>query len=152
MVFTVLSTVVVVCRCLLPRLNSLRVNIVIGDMSNQVVQWFIFYNFLKFSNIFWTGTLHLYQQRSCEPAKNDKPTGSKHKWIPTFSVSVLKLLGLFISVLFKGQLISKWFFGVVDFLQKTKTKTLIWGIIIINSNSFVHFFEEIDDPPKPFRD
>ena len=51
----------------------------------------------------------------------------------------------------KGQLISKWFFGVVDFLQKMNKNKSTWGIIVVKSNSFVHFLEEIDDPKKPFR-
>ena len=50
----------------------------------------------------------------------------------------------------KGQLISKWFFGVVDFLQKTNENKSTWGIIV-KSNSFIRFLEEIDDPQKPFR-
>ena len=42
----------------------------------------------------------------------------------------------------KGQLISKWFFGVVDFLQKmNKNKSLT------SKNEFICLFlEEIDDP------
>ena len=51
----------------------------------------------------------------------------------------------------KGQLISKRFFGVVDFLQKTKENKSIWGIIVVKLNLFVRFLEEIDDPKKPFR-
>ena len=48
----------------------------------------------------------------------------------------------------KGQLISKRFFGVVDFLQKTNENKSIWGIIVVKLNSFVRFLEEIDDPQK----
>ena len=51
---------------------------------------------------------------------------------------------------YKSQLISKMFFGVVDFLQKTNEKNPIWGIIVVKPNSFVRFFEEIDDPKKLF--
>ena len=51
----------------------------------------------------------------------------------------------------KGQLISKWFLGVVHFLQKTNENMSTWGIIVVKSNSFVHFLDEIDDPKKPFR-
>ena len=47
---------------------------------------------------------------------------------------------------FKGQLISKWFFGVVDFLQKTNENKSTWGLIVVKSNLFVHSLEEIDDP------
>ena len=42
------------------------------------------------------------------------------------------------------------FFGVVDFLQKTNEKKSIWGIIVVKSNSFVRFLEEIDDPKNHF--
>ena len=42
----------------------------------------------------------------------------------------------------KGQLISKWFFGVVDFLQKTNENKSTWGIIVVKSNLFVRFSEE----------
>ena len=34
----------------------------------------------------------------------------------------------------KGQLISKWFFGVVDFLQKPNENKSTWGIIVVKSN------------------
>ena len=51
----------------------------------------------------------------------------------------------------KGRLISKWFFGVVDFLQKTNENKSTWGIIVVKLNLFVRFLEEIDDPKKPFR-
>ena len=50
----------------------------------------------------------------------------------------------------KGQLISKWFFGVVDFLQKMNKNKSTRGIIVVESNSFVHFLEEIDDPKNHF--
>jgi hypothetical protein len=50
----------------------------------------------------------------------------------------------------KGQLISKWFFGVVDFLKKTNENKSTWGIIVVKSNSFVHFLVEIDDPKNHF--
>ena len=36
----------------------------------------------------------------------------------------------------KGQLISKWFFGVVDFLQKTNENKSTWGIIVLKSKLF----------------
>ena len=50
----------------------------------------------------------------------------------------------------KGQLISKWFFGVDDFLQKTNENKSTWGIIVVESNSFVRFLEEIEDTKKTF--
>ena len=50
----------------------------------------------------------------------------------------------------KGQIISKWFFGVFDFLQKTNENKSIWGIIVVKSNSFVRFLEEIEDIKTPF--
>jgi len=51
----------------------------------------------------------------------------------------------------KGQLISKRFLGVVDFLQKTKENKSTWSIIVVKSNSFIRFLEEIDAPNEPFR-
>ena len=50
----------------------------------------------------------------------------------------------------KGQIISKWFFGVFDFLQKTNENKSIWGIIVVKLNSFVRFLEEIEDIKTPF--
>ena len=50
----------------------------------------------------------------------------------------------------KGQIISKWFFGVFDFLQKTNENKSTWGIIVVKSNSFVHFLEEIEDTKNHF--
>ena len=41
-------------------------------------------------------------------------------------------------------------FEVVDFLQKTNENKSTWGIIVVKSNSFVHFLEEIDDPKNLF--
>ena len=48
-------------------------------------------------------------------------------------------------------MISKWFLGVFDFLQKMNENKSTWGIIIVKSNSFVRFLEEIEDTKKPFR-
>ena len=53
-------------------------------------------------------------------------------------------------VLIKGQIISKWFFDVFDFLQKTNENKLTWGIIVVKSNSFVCFLEEIEDAKNHF--
>ena len=53
-------------------------------------------------------------------------------------------------VVSKGQIISKWFFGVFDFLQKTNKNKSIWGIIVVKSNFFVRFLEEIEDIKTPF--
>ena len=50
----------------------------------------------------------------------------------------------------KGQIISKWFFGVFDFLQKTNENKSTWGIIVVKSNSFVRFLEEIEDTKNHF--
>ena len=54
-------------------------------------------------------------------------------------------------VVSKGQLISKCLFGVFNFLQKTNENKSTWGIIIVKSNLFVCFLEEIDDLKKTFR-
>ena len=45
----------------------------------------------------------------------------------------------------KGQIISKYLFGVFSFFQKTNENKWTWGIIVVKSNSFVRFLEEIDD-------
>ena len=50
----------------------------------------------------------------------------------------------------EGQMISKSFLGVFDFLQKTNENKSIWGIIVVKSNSFVRFFEEIEDIKTAF--
>ena len=42
----------------------------------------------------------------------------------------------------KGQIISKWFFGVFDFLQKMNENQSTWGIIVVKSNSFVRFWRK----------
>ena len=55
-----------------------------------------------------------------------------------------------ILVWIKGQIISEWFFGVFNFLQKTNENKSIWGIIVVKSNSFIRFLEEIDDIKTPF--
>ena len=49
----------------------------------------------------------------------------------------------------KGPIISKWFFGVFDFLQKTNENKSTWVIIEVKSNSFVRFLEEIEDTKNP---
>ena len=51
----------------------------------------------------------------------------------------------------KGQLISKWFFGVIDFLQKTNERIRLYYYDTSDRLVFVLFLEEIDDPPKSFR-
>ena len=53
-------------------------------------------------------------------------------------------------MLIKGQLISKWFLGVVDFPPKTNENKSTWGTIVVKSNLFVRFLEEIDDLKKHF--
>ena len=50
----------------------------------------------------------------------------------------------------KGQIISKWFFGDFDFLQKTNKNKSTWGIIVVKLNSFVCSLEEIEDTKKHF--
>ena len=51
----------------------------------------------------------------------------------------------------KGQIISKWFLGVFDFLQKMNENKSIWGIIVVKSDSFIRFLEEIEDTKNAFR-
>ena len=43
----------------------------------------------------------------------------------------------------KGQIISKWFFDVFDFLQKMKENKSTWSIIVVKSYSFIRFLEEM---------
>ena len=50
----------------------------------------------------------------------------------------------------EGQIISKYFFGVFNFLQKTNENKSNWGIIVVKSNSFVRFLEKIEDIKTPF--
>ena len=54
----------------------------------------------------------------------------------------------------KGQLISKWFFGVLDFLlpkhQRKQVDLRYVCIIVVKSNSFVRFLEEIEDIKNHF--
>ena len=50
----------------------------------------------------------------------------------------------------KGQIISKWFFGVFDFLPKTNENKSTWGIIVVKLNYHVRFLEEIEDTKNPF--
>ena len=50
-----------------------------------------------------------------------------------------------------GQIISKCFFGVFGFFQKKNEKKSTSGIIVVKSNSFVRFLEEIEDTKKTFR-
>ena len=38
----------------------------------------------------------------------------------------------------------------LDFLQKVNENKSIWGIIVVKSNSFVCFLEEIEDIKTPF--
>ena len=45
----------------------------------------------------------------------------------------------------KGQLISKFLFGIFNFFQKSNENKSTWGIIVVKSNSFVRFLEETSD-------
>ena len=54
------------------------------------------------------------------------------------------------SPLSKGQIISKWFFGVLYFLQKTNKNKSTWGIIVVKLNSFVCIWRK-SRHQKPFR-
>ena len=48
----------------------------------------------------------------------------------------------------KGELISKWFFGVINFLQKTNERIRLYYYDTSGRLVFVRFFEEIDDYQK----
>ena len=51
----------------------------------------------------------------------------------------------------KGKLISKWSYGVIDFLQKTNEQIRLYYYDTSGRLVFVRFLEEIDDPKKTFR-
>ena len=51
----------------------------------------------------------------------------------------------------KGQLISKWFFGVIDFFQKTNERIRLYYYDTTGGLVFVRFLEEIEDTKKTFR-
>ena len=53
--------------------------------------------------------------------------------------------------LFKGQIISKWFFGVFNFLQKTNKGIRLYYYETSSWLVFNHLLEEIEDTKKPFR-
>ena len=87
--------------------------------------------------------------RSSRISWQKKPPGRKSLWkFPVvrdlcifwrhFGVNMSFLFHL----LFKGQWISKCFFGVFDFFQKMKENKSTWGIIVVKLNSFVRFLEE----------
>ena len=54
-------------------------------------------------------------------------------------------------LMIKGQIISKWFFGVFDFLQKTNERIRLYYYDTSSWLVFVCFLEEIKDNKKPFR-
>ena len=49
-----------------------------------------------------------------------------------------------------GQLISKWFFGVINFLQKTNKQIQLYYYDTLGCLVIVRFLEEIDNPKKTF--
>ena len=51
---------------------------------------------------------------------------------------------------FKGQLISKCIFGAFKFFQKTNENKSTWGIIVVKSNFFVRFLEELKTTKRHF--
>ena len=53
-------------------------------------------------------------------------------------------------MIYKGQLISKLIFGVFKFFQKTNENKSTWGIIVVKSNFFVRFLEELRILKSPF--
>ena len=55
-----------------------------------------------------------------------------------------------LTTVYKGQLISKWFFGVVYFLQKTNKNKSTRGIIVVKSNFLVHFLGDLRITKSPF--
>ena len=71
-------------------------------------------------------------------------------WNSISSKEFLKPLSSRVIMYTKGQIIWKWFFGVFDFLQKSNENKSTWGVIVVKSNSFVHFLEEIGDTKNHF--
>ena len=51
----------------------------------------------------------------------------------------------------KGQLILKWFFGVIDFLQKTNKRIRLYYYDTSGRLVLVRFLGEIEDTKKTFR-
>ena len=51
----------------------------------------------------------------------------------------------------KGQLIFKWFFWVIDFLQKIYKRIRLYHYDTSGRPVFVRFLEEIEDTKKPFQ-
>ena len=54
----------------------------------------------------------------------------------------------FVAIQAKGQLISKWIFGVIKLLQKTNQRIRIYSYDSSGRRVLVRFLEEIDDPKK----
>ena len=50
----------------------------------------------------------------------------------------------------KGQLISKYLFGLFTCSQKKNKNKWTWGIIVVKSNFLVHFLRELRIPKSPF--
>ena len=82
--------------------------------------------------------INIYSERSC------KHSLKKTKWtLKAYNFFIVVFIDLRRCLLTtKGQLILNWFFGVVNFLQKMNENKSTWGIIVVKSNSFVHFLEE----------
>ena len=65
--------------------------------------------------------------------------------------SNISQLGIYIKFGTKGQIISKGFFGVFDFLQKTNEGIRLYYYDTSSRLVFVRFLEETEDTKKPFR-
>ena len=77
---------------------------------------------------------------------------SMKKMGPICLLHVVKLkVTWFQKLSFKGQLISKCYFGIFNFFQKTNKNKSTWGFIVVKLNSFVHFLEETLNLKKLFQ-
>ena len=79
----------------------------------------------------------------CKISKEVKKKGCKCNGVAqsiTKALQMIKFLDILSPCLFKGQIISKGFFGIFNFLQKTNGNKSSWGIIVLVE--FVHFLEE----------
>ena len=101
---------------------------------------------LRNAYIFWT-TYHLPpQKQKLHKARNFcTNTSSVQVYDATERIEESSMVWL------KGQIISKWFFDVFDFLQKTNKGIRLYYYDTSSRLVFVRFLEENEDTKKPFR-
>ena len=108
-----------------------------------IVRWcfstlllFVFCNWSKKVNLFFKITfslilLSLFLSNFLRP--KNKMRRPAPALILNNNTAEYRYLSIFLNlrIVTKGQLISKWFFGVVNFLQKTNENKSTWGIIAV---------------------